>query len=146
MRRPKQTGREDKVWLSCDMSESELTELASEIHYDCSATHKKHLGAMGSGKLGAGKQPAFRRKRKLATICPKEITDESSVNAWLKEAIHNKAFSQFNKGSLPRKVWYYQKSTATLFEAVSSSNNEYHGFPLEDRKKWPIGIEDIYDV
>lgn len=111
---------------------SDLNGLADRAMYVGSPEHKDRRGFAG-----------LPRPRADASICPREILDQATVNEWLRSAIRRGATGAPWENGFPRYVWY--KKDAIVFEGrlVNRGNGSYKGYPLEE-DEWPDGIEDLY--
>lgn len=115
--------------LCTDVSTEDLETLANNAKYVGHGAHKR------------GKNPLvpFQWKttpRPNASICPPNIRKLDLVNKWLVEGIL--------KGSISagaQRVWFISEDG--IFEAIASSNNEYHGYPIE-LDELPKGVLELW--
>jgi hypothetical protein len=85
-----------------------------------------------------GGAPASRRWPH-ASKCPPHWDQPSATRA-LRESLRAGRVSTDWYGNFPRFVWHLEGET--LYEARLSNRElgEYHAYPLEDRREWPVNI------
>ena len=115
--------------LDKSIEKLELTKLAASAKYIGSTAHKN------------GKNPLVLDQWKIsprpnASICPAHIRDKKIVTDWLQEAIKKGAVS-----AGAGRVWYIGDDG--IFEAITSGNKEYHGYPIE-LEELPKGVSELY--
>jgi hypothetical protein len=74
-----------------------------------------------------------------ASKCP-PIWDRASATRALREGLRAGRVSADWDGGFPKFVWHLEDET--LYEARLSNRElgEYHAYPLEDRREWPVNI------
>ncbi len=111
---------------------ADLNALACQAAYSGSPEHKDIPSFAGPPRLRAD-----------ASCCPRKISDQETIQEWLRTAIRRGATGAPWEGGFPRYVSY--KDGGTVFEGrlVNRGNGSYKGYPLEE-DEWPEGIEALY--
>jgi len=110
-----------------------LKRAAETVEYRSSPYHRISGSPMGGVSAG--------RRWPHASKCP-PTWDLPSATRALREAIRAVRVSAgWDEGSnFPKFIWHLDSET--LYEARLSNRElgEYHAYPLEDRREWPVGV------
>jgi hypothetical protein len=136
LRKPTQQTRQPKkrdVMVIDASAQTALRLAAQTAVYQSSPYHR-----VAASKMGA---LTATRRWPHASKCPPHW-DRSSATRALREAIRAGRISAQWNGNFPRFVWHLDQETETLYEARLSNRvlGEYHAYPLEDRREWPINV------
>jgi hypothetical protein len=107
----------------------ELELLSQQVRYIGSGIHKRGKNPLAPYQWNTKPSPG-------SSICPQHIKDEKIVTEWLRTAVKKGAITKNAK-----RVWYI--GVEGIFEAMSSNNNEYHGYPITD-DELPPGVKELY--
>jgi hypothetical protein len=108
-----------------------LRNAAQTAQYRSSPYHRVTGSRMGTFSVT--------RRWPHASKCPPQWDREVATRA-LREAIRAGRVSADWDGNFPRFVWHLEGET--LYEARLSNREqgEYHAYPLEDRREWPVNV------
>jgi hypothetical protein len=110
-----------------------LKNAAETVQYRGSPYHRVAGSTMGGHSTS--------RRWPHASKCPPTWDRQSATRA-LREAIRAvRVSADWDEGSnFPKFIWHLEGET--LYEARLSNRElgEYHAYPLEDRREWPVNI------
>lgn len=102
---------------------------AVEATYVGSAEHKGHVSSSGAPMLRAD-----------ATPCPPDLTDQSVLTSWLRQAIQTgNTGAQWEQG-FPRYVWWRDGDQCYEARLTNAGSGQYKGWQLSS-DEWPEALK-----
>ncbi len=137
-RKPKQERRQPKkreklvIDASNQANVVPLLHTASQVAEYISSPYHRAAGSRMEG-------PTTGRRWPHASKCPPNWDRRAATRA-LREGLRAGRVSAQWVGNYPKFVWHLEGETLYEARLSNTERGEYHAYPLEDRREWPINI------